>query len=702
MHTALLCVALLAADDGLPRPFEIPDHPRETAALNAMFAQFHPGSGPKATLWDAWLPQCALWQDRGADGTPNTLDAAWKQALSTRIVDPDGYVATHQHPSIAHPLGWPFPFWTQGKTGVGFHFSFEDTVGPPWRPEALSPTDGCSLEGLDDRGLGPSGWTFAVHAEHATWTTPPLQVDVLEAPFVQVRWRGTDLAAAHVALEFTTDADPQFSAARRIPLETPPPSPTRVETIETSAHPAWRGVITRMRLVVDGAPRDATLTLQALFTQFDTRHTVNNAAFLLGMRDVWTWTGDDAFLRANAERIRSAARYVVRQQIDRVAHVVSTRFVGHDGRSGLAFAADGTKTLRPGVGIGGNYWDLLPFGGLDAYATISAYAALDAIATLEVALRERGGDSVPPDFALDPEWIAALRDSMRNAFATTFWNEATGRFGACVDVDGVLHDYGYTFLNEEAIARGLVEPDKARSILDWIDGVRTVDGDTAIGPDVFAFRFGPRSSTRRNVDWYGWYWSGPESIPFGGQVQDGGAVLGFSSDDVLARIAVRGPDAAWERMREILLWYDEMRAAGGPRAYYDGKTRAGTLQGCGVAGGLGIDCEFFESALVPNVMLTGFGGVRATADGLAIVPRLARAWPLLRVRGVRIRGNVLDLDIGHDGVRLTRVGGTASTLRIRWTDDVGNHRGAADTTFPAEDAQLLLGSLDTSDAPSKH
>lgn len=691
MHVVLLLLALTGAGEPSPGPFAIPGHERAAAALNALFALHHPGCGPKATLWDAWLPTPALWRATTADGAPNTFDVAWKDALSARIVDADGYVATHQHASIARPLGWPFPFWSQGRTGVGFHFSFEDTVGPPWRPTELSSTTGWTCEGVEDRGLAPSGWEFRLQAEHATWTSPPLAIDVLEAPFVQLRWRGDGLESARVALEFTTDAAPAFDAARRIALTPPTQGPMRHDAIEASAHPQWRGVITRLRIVVDGAPADASLTLAALFTQFDTRHTVNGAAFLLGVRDVWAWTGDDAFLCANAARIRAAARYVVRQQIDRVAHVVATRFVGHDGRSGLRVDADGSKTTLPGVGIGGNYWDLLPFGGLDAYATIHAYAALDAIATLERALRERCSAAGEPDFALEPEWLDAMRERMRSAFTATFWNDATGRFGACVDVDGVLHDYGYTFLNEEAIARGLVDDARARTILDWIDGDRVVDGDTSHGDDVFAFRFGPRASTRRNVDWYGWYWNAPESIPFGGQVQDGGAVFGFSSFDLLARIAVRGPDDAWTRLQEILRWFDEVEAAGGYRAFYDGTTRPGTLQGCGTPGGLGIDCEFFESALVPTVVVTGFAGIRPTANGLAITPRLPAAWPSLHLTGVRIKAAVLDVVVTHDGVQLTRTGGVPTALRIEWTDDVGDHRGAADTQFAADAGSLRLG-----------
>ena len=72
--------------------------------------------------------------------------------------------------------------------------------------------------------------------------------------------------------------------------------------------------------------------------------------------------------------------------------------------------------------------------------------------------------------------------------------------------------------------------------MSWINGDRIVAGDTAQGADIYHWRFAPRATTKRNIDWYFWAWSSPESIPWGGQVQDGGAVLGFSYHDLMARL----------------------------------------------------------------------------------------------------------------------------------------------------------------------
>src|SRR5207253_9157850 len=132
-----------------------------------------------------------------------------------------------------------------------------------------------------------------------------------------------------------------------------------------------------------------------------------------------------------------------------------------------------------------------------------------------------------------------------------------------LDLDGNMHDYGFTFLNNEAIYYGFASESQAKSIRDWLSGKRVVEGDTSQGADIYHWRFGPRSTTLRNLDYYFWGWSAPESIPFGNQVQDGGAVLGWSYHDLMATVSTQGPDAAAARIAEIVKWFDETQAAGG-------------------------------------------------------------------------------------------------------------------------------------------
>lgn len=344
--------------------------------------------------------------------------------------------------------------------------------------------------------------------------------------------------------------------------------------------------------------------------------------------------------------------------------VVWTGWVGHDGRSGIRRAPDGRKEILPGRGIGNNYWDLLPFGGLDCYATILYYAAVRTLARLEREILAHLEWTMPRGaLAFDPEQLKRHAAEVKTTGNYRFWNPRTQRFVACVDADGVAHDYGYTFLNLEAVYYGFATPEHARAILSWINGERLVADDTAQGADIYHWRFATRASTRHNVDWYFWAWSNPEDVPWGGQAQDGGAVLGFSYHDLMARLRVLGPDNAWACLRVILAWYDAVRVAGGYRKYYDG-SRPGTLQGGGTAGGLGLDHEFYESVLVPQVMLYGFLGFAPGPEGFKLNPQLPTDWPKLTVDRIRFQELELAIRVARDSVEIRLNGERAEPLRM--------------------------------------
>ena len=158
---ATLAVSISAARSAPPDDFphfQVPGHEKEMATVRELFWLHYPGAGPKATLWDEWLPDASLWPAVATENRSDAMRQAWSGTLSARILDPEGYVATHQHASIAHQLGWPFPFWNQGRHGCGWHFSFKNTAGPGWRPNDLSKPEGWTLAGARDAGLNEDGW----------------------------------------------------------------------------------------------------------------------------------------------------------------------------------------------------------------------------------------------------------------------------------------------------------------------------------------------------------------------------------------------------------------------------------------------------------------------------------------------------------------------------------------------------------------
>jgi len=643
--------------------FNVPGAENEMRLLRDLFWLHYPGSGPKATLWDEWLPDASLWPGVETDDFLPLMRKAWRSTLSARIVDPEGYVATHQHASIAHQLGWPFPFWNQGRRGFGWHFSFKNTVGPGWRPNQLNRPEGWTLNGAKDAGVNDDGWVIQVEQANAVIIPPEKRCHTFEVPFVQLRWQTEGLGEYQPYIEWAP-VDGNFDGTRRMDFDPPGKDGIVYAMIPLYKHPLWHGEINQLRIGLKNS-QPGKVVIQAFFSQYDTRHNINGQNFIRGCAKYFFWTRDLAFLRANIQRMRSAMRFLMKEHQTLERKVVFTDWVGHDGRSGLKLHPDGKKEILTGQGIGNNYWDLLPFGWLDCYATIQYYDAVNMLAEIEREIKDHPEWNVPDGFlAFDPQELEQHAQDVKATGNQLFWNPTTGRFVACVDRDGQSHDYGYTFLNLEAIHYGFATEDHAKTIMQWITGERLVDGDTSQGTDIYHWRFAPRASTRRNVEWYFWAWNSPESIPWGGQVQDGGAVLGFSFHDLSARLKVLGADNAWERLREILNWFAEVQAAGGYRKYYDG-SREGSLQGGGTPGGLGMDHEFFESVLVPQIMLYGFLGFQPRGDGFGLNPQLPSAWSEISIDRVAFQDLLLRIRVTRDAIEISSDRASDGPIMIR-------------------------------------
>jgi hypothetical protein len=607
-------------------------------SLRALFWLHYKPAGPLIPLWDEWMPMSTLWPAR--DGAKlDAMRGKWAQALSSRPMSDEGYVFTLQHDGPAHAQGWPFPSW-QIAGGVGWHFRGTGIPGydvPTPGPEGWDITGGKVGEVIE-RGL-----VVDLTEPRATLGRADFKIAAKSSPWVRLNWWASGLEQANCYLEWMTSEHSDFSPDRRAYF-TPALSDEGGETrtmIPVYRIPGWAGTITGFRINFDN-PRSAHLVIKSFHTAPDTRHNINNSNFIRGCHDYFLWTRDITFLRSQMPRIRTAMRFIMREFNTREKKCVYTTWPGHEGRSGVRIV-DGKKQVIVGEGIGSNYWDLLPFGGEDALATIYYFDALKDLAELEeqIAAHPQWCVAQGAD-AFDPADLRKHRDEVKVYGGKRFWNASTGRFGT-VDLDGQMHDYGFTFLNNEADYYGFATPEQAKSIHAWMAGERTVDGDSARRDDIYHFRFGPRSTTRRNLDYYFWGWTAPESIPFGCQVQDGGAVLGFSYHDLMARLRTGGADDARLRLRGIMKWFDETQTEGGYRAYYAKDPSRGTMQGGNVAGGLGLDKEFFESILVPQVMLYGFMGFHPTADGCAIHPKLPSDWPSLTITRIHLHEHVLDI-----------------------------------------------------------
>jgi hypothetical protein len=643
--------------DDFPR-FIVPGHEAEMARLRDLFWLHYENAGPLIPLWDEWMPMSTLWPACGTGSQLDAMRGRWADALASRIINADGYVVTQQHDGPAHAEGWPFPLWTQAG-GIGWHFA---PIGVPGYEAPKATREGWQLVAADGKALSDNGWPIELTSPQASAQTPPFSVEAKAGPWLRLNWRASGLERANCYVEWTTADRTEFSPDRRVYFSPPAgqgqasaslpmgggDGKTVAAVAETRTmipvyrHPDWKGTITGLRIGFDNAA-PAHVVLKSLHTACDTRHNINNSNFIRGCHDYFVWSRDLAFLRGQIARIRTAMRFIEREFDTRSRKCIYTTWPGHEGRSGVC-QVDGKKVILPGNGIGSNYWDILPFGGEDALATIYYYDALLDLADLEEQIASHPGWNVAAGAdAFDPGDLRTHAREVKEYGGRRFWNEKTGRFGT-VDLDGVLHDYGFTFLNNEAVYYGFAAPEQAKSIHAWLSGRRAVEGDTSTAEDIYHWRFAPRATTKRNLDYYFWGWNKPESIPWGNQVQDGGAVLGFAYHDLMARLATAGPDDAWQRLRQVLAWFDEVESAGGYRKYYSDPSK-GTMQGGNVPGGLGLDKEFFESILVPQVMVYGFLGLHPTGAGCAIQPNLPSDWTSLTITRVHLHDHVVDLRV---------------------------------------------------------
>ncbi len=685
--------------DGVPPDFtrfEIEGHSQVAQSLNR-FLWYHLAHridiGPVMfnkeylSISDAWVnsPSFPQFGNR----------PAWKaivDGLQQTKLHRSGYLLTHQHDSTAHDYGWPFPMWVQagmtaqesiGKT-AGWHFGRPDgtwvwaSLAQPGmeRFHGAGAAQSWILTDARSEGVDDGYWRITVTGKAPKLLSPHgISWEAFQAPFIQIRWKRTGAWKATLPrIEWMREGDTAFGPDRRVTFEytsTLTPREQQIGGIVGDAythgdfqrcivpmhtHPKWNGRIVAMRIVPGEPDKDAGCHINAVFTAYDTRHPINNPIFILATWRMYRWSGDLDFLRAQIDRMRMALR---QQQTEFEAlkrgHIRVT-WQGHDALPGWSSKGERVREIHGGHGIGGNYWDILPFGWDEMYATQQYYAAVLAMAEAEEAIQQHREWNMPARIRpLDPAMLRRHAVQVRDVAQKRFWNEAAGRFVGCIDPKGTARDYGFVVMNQEAIWYDIASRTQARSIMDWISGKRIVEGDTSTGEDIYHWVFAPRSTTRRNVEWYsqGWYY--PEDIPWGGQVQDGGAVLGFTFYDLWARLKVYGPDDAWQRLCAIMHWDNEAWKAGGYRAFYTDGSKGATLQGSGTAGGLGIDMEFHESSMLPAFLVYGLLGIDADAHALRVRPHLPVAVPSVGVANLWYRGARLNVRVSRGLVEVEAV-----------------------------------------------
>lgn len=471
--------------------------------------------------------------------------------------------------------------------------------------------------------------------------------------------------------------------------------------------------------------------LEEVTLAFDGRQINNNGVFVATAAYYYQYTQDDEWLAANIDRIRKAMQFyftycgapeaVTRtggKKEDVSALITTERLVGHDGSSNYDYFGDGsekflkTSSLESGAkakcpvnykavgrGIGDGYWDAVNNPCINLYTNTYYYKALKGMLYLErmaAAANVTGGDVSVKNadmtgdvkYAETPASLQSKIDAFTEQFRTYFWNDETGRFvlGYLADDDPGLVanavektvDYGFTTYNQEAIELGLASQAQAKTITEWINEERLVEGDTAymggtkVSERIYRFEFAPRWTTKSNTYqfWYRFDGSAKGTYGWNKQVQNGGTALHCAYYDLVAENAVNGADASFSKLKKIQVWYEKVAEKEGEgknfyRNYY--KTISVTPQGGG-AGVVGVDTEFIEAALLYTSIPTAFFGLSSTDHKvLNITPNLPAGLDYWKMENLAYGNIYYDLSIGSNWVQINSVQGDATGLKVRVT-----------------------------------
>ncbi|MHB1463004.1 MAG: glucosidase family protein [Armatimonadota bacterium] len=357
----------------------------------------------------------------------------------------------------------------------------------------------------------------------------------------------------------------------------------------------------------------------------DTRHMPTNPNLIIGSQRLAAWNGDSTYLATVVNRARRAMGFMLNDLGGKDGLLVID-YPGLQGRNNE---------------FGSNYWDITPFGYKCAFTNSIFPRSLEAMATLEemISADPKAQKLLPASTlpARDPAYYRALAKTAIKKYNETFWLEDQNRYAGCIDKDGTVHDYGFTFVNLQAMAFGEASPERARRIFNWMEtGTSYTGKQDIISKHVFAMRAstelnpGKTAPQTPKPSWWHRDWPGTN---FEEQCQAGGAILYTTAHEIMARLKLLGTENAWSRFKQVLGRYMLGDRLSGGSPLITGQTSQGGPGG--TAGACGIEGEFPESGLVPSQFLYVFMGIDATKDGLRIAPNLPTDLSWASVKNMR-------------------------------------------------------------------
>lgn len=648
--------------------------------------------------WDWWaLP----WIDRGAMGLERQFGQKQDRILTTlanAVVDKYGYtwgchvwLEPRNHLGGWVPtFGWPWPKYNRNYTvtrPTGWEFNdTADGARDEWLAHDIELEPGYVEHSLVGKITGPKPELISPKFDCDVFQIPIIELDITYTGGVS----DPDSLVDGLRIYWTTEKHPRFSEDRMVTADfcdLPPkdfPVDHAPNTKDNEAryllffrmylHPEWGREgrrVTRLKIVPagDGA-EGATVMLNFVRASYDVSMHTTNSVLINATHKFYMFSPDDDFLAHQMPRMRRAMVFMLEHMKGRREGLICTDWmVGKDGLGGD----------QCGHGQIASYWDLMPGGRFDMESSMYFYRALLSLAELErVAAKKRikvpdvsviGPDNTTPiAYRETPKSLESLAARVKRNIEERFWIKDKRRFCRNIDINGDQRDYGWLQFNVQALAFGVGTAEQRRAIVSWLNG-RVIPGDTSTGKDIYHWRFGPRTTTVQNEDYYFWPWvhdrrSHPEAAnnyAFGNQYQNGGASPFTNTFDLMARCSTGDQaeiDRAYRRTLEVREWYEDVKAAGGKgpefyRAYYNNHPERG-IQQSPSPGGLGLDHEFLSEAAMGSMFIYhAFLGIDSAEEGIIdIRPAIPSQVEKVGVTNVFYRGNYLKIEAGRCYVSL--------------------------------------------------
>ena len=672
-------------------------------------------------------------------------------------------------PTTYFGQGWPFPDYTLSPDSQGWNWDDQDNADG-WTVKLngneVSPDVTSGLISVENSRIETVEFTSDPQGTYMKPKHAPfLEIDIRLNDYdnigatsgfddIIVEWKNARSDAWHQVTykkdaTYVTDIGATFSKKFYLPMYLNPDWGRSNDSADA---------ITQLRITVrtkDGVKVNGGVKMNYVHGQFDTRQTNNNALLLRAAKMYYEFTGDNEYLAKNLARFRKAAEFLI-GVCGGEDGLISMKdfFVGHEGGTNSDFNLEGEPNS-----IGNGYWDIVSCAPDGFYTNIYYYKAIEAMRDLEAMAAAAGITAEMPSVANGvyssgtegsytydetAESLDALLGTIRTAIQapvdtaakTGFWDAEKGRFIEGFDRNGEVIDYGFIMFNLEAVAAGICTQEQATQIMDWVSGKRIVEEDAQNAPGnspeakegnyasgyqgtrlnedgsfkdagtlgIYDFEFAPRSTTVKNTNQYVWNWAGNNA--FGGQVQDGGAIMYMSYYDLMSRISTYGADDAFGRLKGIQTWYEKVKAVAdaanidesAPKNFYrEYYSKIGIImQGAGTAGGIGLDEEFLESALLLAAIPYGFFGIGSDSyNVLSVAPSIPSSLDWWKMENLRFHGVNYDLTVGSDFVQLSYVKGFPTGLSVSVTLPIEEGEqvyidGAATTDYVKEGGTVTV------------